>query len=83
MLWFNRPPKFNKDFIQDFADFVAGIALKYDRFLIVGDFNIHVCCESRPMSKDFLDLIDSFSLTQSVTGPTKKDICWTLYCYMA
>ena len=30
-----RPPKFNKDFIQDFADFVAGFALKYDRFLIV------------------------------------------------
>lgn len=45
-----RPPKFNNDFIQDFADFVAGIALKYDRFLIVGDLNIHVCCESRPMS---------------------------------
>lgn len=57
-----RPPKFNKDFIQDFADFVAGIALKYDRFLIVGDFNIHVCCESRPMSKDFINLIDSFNL---------------------
>ncbi|KAI2645456.1 RNA-directed DNA polymerase from mobile element jockey [Labeo rohita] len=29
-----RPPKYNKNFIQDFADFVAGIALNYDRFLI-------------------------------------------------
>ncbi|KAI2646105.1 RNA-directed DNA polymerase from mobile element jockey [Labeo rohita] len=67
-----RPPKYNKNFIQDFADFVAGIALNYDRFLIVGDFNIHVCCESKPLAKDFLSLIDSFNLMQSVTGPTHE-----------
>ncbi|XP_056586108.1 uncharacterized protein LOC130407337 isoform X1 [Triplophysa dalaica] len=67
-----RPPKYNKNFIQDFADFVAGIVLKYDRFLIIGDFNIHVCCESKPLVKDFLSLIESFNLTQSVTGPTHE-----------
>lgn len=67
-----RPPKYNKNFIQDFAEFVAGIALKYDRFLIIGDFNIHVCCESKPLVKDFLSLIDSFNLTQSVTSPTHE-----------
>lgn len=44
-----RPPKFNKDFIQDFSDFVVGLILNYDYFLIAGDFNIHVCCESRPL----------------------------------
>ncbi len=67
-----RPPKYNKNFIQDFADLLAGIALKYDRFLIIGDFNIHVCCESKPLVKEFLSLIDSFNLTQSVTGPTHE-----------
>ncbi len=67
-----RPPKYNKNFIQDFADFVAGITLVYDRFLIMGDFNIHVCCESKPLVKEFLSLVDSFNLTQSVTGPTHE-----------
>ena len=38
-----RPPKFNKGFISDFSDFLARLALISDRFLIIGDFNIHVC----------------------------------------
>ena len=67
-----RPPKFNKDFMMDFSDFVAGILLKYHHFLIVGDFNIHVCCDSKPFVKDFLRAIDSFNLVQFVTGPTHE-----------
>ena len=67
-----RPPKLNEDFIQDFADFLAGIVVKCDRFLVVGDFNVHVCCETKPLVRDFLDLIDSFNLTQSVCGPTHE-----------
>lgn len=67
-----RPPQFNKDFIQDFSDFVAGLILNYDYFLIAGDFNIHVCCESRPLVNEFLNLVDSFNLTQSVSGPTHE-----------
>lgn len=58
-----RPPKFNKDFIQDFADIMAGVVLKYDRLVIVGDFNVRVCGESKPLLRDFLNLIDSFNLT--------------------
>ncbi len=41
---------------------------KYDRLLILGDFNIHVCCPSNSLAKEFLNLIDSFNLVQSVTG---------------
>lgn len=73
-----RPPKYNMNFIQDFAEFVRGIQLNYVRFLIIGDFNIHVLCdfnihcESKPLVKDCLSLIDSFNLTQSVTGPTHE-----------
>lgn len=67
-----RPPKYKMNFIQDFAEFVRGIQLNYVRFLIIGDFNIHVCCESKPLVNDCLSLIDSFNLTQSVTGPTHE-----------
>lgn len=35
----------------------------YDKFLNVGDFNIHVCCPSKPMAREFLDLIEAFNLT--------------------
>uniref|UniRef100_A0A3Q2WWY2 Reverse transcriptase domain-containing protein n=1 Tax=Haplochromis burtoni TaxID=8153 RepID=A0A3Q2WWY2_HAPBU len=51
---------------------MAGIALKYDSFLILGDFNIHVCCDSKLLVKDFLNIIDSFNLTQWVSGPTHE-----------
>lgn len=39
-----RPPKFNKVFIQEFSEFIGGISLKFDKFLIliVRDFNIPV-----------------------------------------
>lgn len=45
---------------------------EYNLFLIVCDFNIHMCCETRPLVRDFLDLVDSFHLTQSVTGPAQE-----------
>ncbi len=67
-----RPPKYNKDFIDEFFDFLAEIMLKYDSVLIVGDFNVHVCCPDKPMAKGFLNLIDSFNLVQSVSGPTQE-----------
>ncbi|XP_055512319.1 uncharacterized protein LOC129709775 [Leucoraja erinacea] len=67
-----RPPKYNKDFLNDFSIFLAEIMPRYDRVLIVGDFNVHVCCPEKPMAKDFLNLIDSFSLVQSVSGPTQE-----------
>ena len=51
---------------------MAGIVLNTERLLIIGDFNIHVCCDSRPLVKDFLNLIDSFNLKQSVTAPTHE-----------
>ena len=35
----------------------------------LGDFNIHVCCPSQSLSSHFLDLIDSFNLTQPVKEP--------------
>lgn len=56
-----RPPKYNKDFIEEFSVFLAEIMPKYDRVLIVGDFNIHVCCPVKPLAKAFLNLVESFN----------------------
>ncbi len=65
-----QPPKFNKNFIQQFAEFVSGLLCNYNRFLILGEFNVHVCCPSDPLVKDFLNLIESFNLLQHVHGST-------------
>ena len=46
--------------------------VKYDHITICGDFNVHVCCESQPLTRDFLNLLDSFSLKQTVFGPTHE-----------
>lgn len=67
-----RPPKYNNDFISDFSNFIAPILTKYDKILLVGDLNLHVCCPSTPMAKDFIELIDGFNLVQHVNRPTQK-----------
>ena len=66
------PPNYNKDFLTDFSEFLADIMPKYDWALIVGDCNIHVCCPENPLARDFLNIIDSFNLVQSVLGPTHE-----------
>lgn len=65
-------PKYNSNFVKDFSEFLAGIMTNYDRILVVGDFNVHVCCPSKPLAKDFLDLIDAFNFLQYVTRPTQE-----------
>ncbi len=60
-----RPPKY-KNFIQDFENFLSNIVSIYDKCLILGDMNIHVCCRDKPMVKEFLSLIDSFELTHTL-----------------
>ncbi|KAJ0033693.1 hypothetical protein NQD34_000800 [Periophthalmus magnuspinnatus] len=64
------PPKYNKDFIQDFSEFLADVVPKYEHILVCGDFNIHVCCPSDQFANDFRRLLTSFDLIQSVDGPT-------------
>ncbi len=46
------------------------ITTNYDRFLLVGDFNVHVCCPSNTLSKEFLTLIESFNLVQWINDAT-------------
>uniref|UniRef100_A0A3B3DJ46 Reverse transcriptase domain-containing protein n=1 Tax=Oryzias melastigma TaxID=30732 RepID=A0A3B3DJ46_ORYME len=44
----------------------------FDKVLITGDFNIHVCCPDKALVKDFLSIMDSFNLVQWVSGPTHE-----------
>lgn len=49
----DRSPKTDKDFIKDFSDFISYIIAPYDRLLILGDINIHVCYSGKPMVTEF------------------------------
>ena len=44
-----RQPKINRDLILEFADFFSNTMPNFDRILILGDFNIHVCCPFEPL----------------------------------
>ena len=57
-----RPPdkKHTESFIPQFSDFLATLMQSTDRALLVGDFNVHYDCPSRPIDKEFMELINSF-----------------------
>lgn len=68
----DRPPEHNDHFISEFANFLSCFILQYERILIVGDFNIHICCEDQAPVNDFLNVINSFHLIHFVAGPTHR-----------
>lgn len=47
------------------GDFIA----KYDKLMIVGDFNVHVCCATDSLAKDFINLLN---LTLQINVPTHQ-----------
>ena len=55
-------------FFDEFSDLLSNI-IKYKRFLIAGDLNIHVD-ENNPTSMLFSKILDQFSLKQHVTVAT-------------
>ncbi len=65
-----RPPHLKNGFIAEFSEFIGDLVTKHDRFLLVSDFNVHVCCPSKQLSTEFLNIIDSFNLLQWVSRPT-------------
>ncbi len=65
-----RPPHLVKDFINEFTAFMGDCITKYNNILLLGDFYIHVCCQSKPLEIEFLSLIDSFNMVQLVKDPT-------------
>ena len=64
----------NTDFIHEFYDLVEFLVTNIIYFLICGDFNIHVNKPNDQLTIDFNDVLNTFSLTQSVpvNMPTHK-----------
>lgn len=57
-----RPFKPNNIFIHEFSELLSQCMALYDKVLILGDFNIHVCCSTQPFATDFINTIDSFKI---------------------
>lgn len=64
-------------FLNEIADFVGGVVTQFGKIILLGDFNIHICCPSKTLSRYFGKLLDS------VPGPTHNhghtlDLVFTL-----
>jgi len=57
-------------FMSEFSSFLSSAATAPDKFLITGDFNIHVNHPSDTHSSQFLTLLESFNLKQYVSVST-------------
>ena len=57
-------------FLDDFDTFISDIFVKYDRFILCGDANIHLDDAQSQGAKRFTDIIESYGLHQIVVGPT-------------
>lgn len=42
-----RPPHLTKGFIAEFTELIGDLITNYDRIILLGDFNVHVCCPSK------------------------------------
>ena len=65
-----RPPKPNKDFIDEFTTFLTHICSLSTNIIVLGDANIHMDNINHAHNKDFTSCLDSFGLQQYVDVPT-------------
>lgn len=65
-----RPPHSTKDFIKHFIELMGNMTISDNRFILVGDFNIHICCQSNSFAQDFINLLDPFGITQWIHKTT-------------
>jgi len=68
------PSKQNKlkqsTFLEEFADLLEQAATWTGKLIIMGDFNVHWNSEDNHERKDLASLLEAFSITQHVCGPT-------------
>ncbi len=67
-----RPPKVNTNFLTEFAEFLGHVTPKYDKLLVLSDFNVHVCCMNNHLAKEFTHLLNAFDFSIGVNAPTHK-----------
>lgn len=65
-----RHPKPNGSFITEFSDLISLVMPKNDGVIVLGDFNIHLCCPNNVMAGEFLNLTESFDFVFHASGPT-------------
>ena len=65
-----RPPAPYSEFLVEISDFLTSLVLKYEKVIIVGDFNIHVDVNNDCLASAFTSLLDSIGFSQNVNKPT-------------
>ena len=60
-------------FFMEFSSFLESMVSSPGKLLIVGDFNFAVNNGNDGAALDFLDLLNTFNLTQHIKVPTHKD----------
>ncbi len=67
ILVYRPPPKqaaTTKSFMEEFADMLDELVYSGGRLVVMGDFNFHVDCSGNAEASRFLDLVDSYNLSQ-------------------
>ncbi|XP_061133329.1 uncharacterized protein LOC133153215 [Syngnathus typhle] len=67
-----RPPKPNPAFLSDLSEFLTQLCAISPSVILLGDFNIHVDSTTCKTATEFLDILNSFNITQHVDFPTHK-----------
>ncbi|KAL6458614.1 hypothetical protein MHYP_G00320860 [Metynnis hypsauchen] len=65
-----RPPGPYVEFLKEFSDFAADLAVCSDKVITLGDFNIHFEKVDDSLKKAFTSILDSVGIVQNVAGPT-------------
>ena len=60
----------NDGFLDKFSEFLTSVAVRLDKVLIIGEFNIHVDNASDKFAAEFLATTESLNLIHHVSGPT-------------
>ncbi len=73
-----RPPPSPKNkftvsmFLEEFTSLLERLATAHGHLVMVGDFNFHINDPKDSDAKRFMDVLNTFGLTQHVSGPTHK-----------
>ncbi len=66
-----RPPHINNAFLNELSDLLGELIPRFDYILVLGDFNIHLRCPTKPLVTELKNLIDTFDFLQWVQEATE------------
>ena len=59
-------------FLEEIYNFIEDVQRDFNFYILCGDFNLHYNREFNIDTQKFCDILSTFSLKQSVEGPTQK-----------